>query len=199
MAAVSHLPEPILSVDLPNQNTADPRPLFRAAFKNLTRWTHGQHPVKPPAARYFDGTVDTTDAFIPNTDVDGHFAGGVRLPHVESTVQGHVAGAPAGRHTPLNPLGQSPFHAFRLLSGTFTCFSEEEILGRYGTHHQYVKRVKRAADTLAAKGYITPKDWWELIVAAQDVSFPAVCDDEGNDATLSAGEAGRSSTTRPSR
>src|SRR5688572_19511540 len=60
MAAVSHLPEPILPLGLPNQNTADPRPLFRAAFENLTRWTHGPQPVEPPAARYFDGTVDAT-------------------------------------------------------------------------------------------------------------------------------------------
>jgi hypothetical protein len=199
MAAVPHLPKPILSVDLPNQNTADPRPLFRAAFKNLARWTHGPHPVKPPASRYFDGTVDATGAFIPKTDVDGHFAGGVRLPHVESTMHGHVAGAPAGRHTPLNPLGQNPFHPFQFISGTFTCFSEEEILGRYGTHQQYVKRVQRAADSLAAKRYITLKDKWALIVAAKDVEFPALCDDDGNDATLSAGESGRVSTTRPPR
>jgi hypothetical protein len=109
-----------------------------------------------------------------------------------------VAGAPAGRHTPLNPLGQNPFHAFKFLSGTFTCSSEEEILGRYGTHHQYVKRVQRAADTLAAKRYVTLEDSWALIAAAKDVSFPAVCDDGGHDTARSDGEAGRISTTRPS-
>ena len=108
MAGISHLPEPILPVDLPNQNTADARPIFRAAFKNLTRWTHGPHRVKPPASRHFQGSVDATDAFIPTTDADGHFAGGLRLPHVESTVHGHVAGAPLGRHRPLNPLGAEP-------------------------------------------------------------------------------------------
>ena len=43
MAAISHLPEPILPLGLPNQNTADARPIFRAAFDNLTRWTHGKH------------------------------------------------------------------------------------------------------------------------------------------------------------
>ena len=56
-----------------------------------------QTPDQPPAARYFRGSVDATGAFIPMTDADGHFAGGVRLPHVESTVNGHVAGAPLGR------------------------------------------------------------------------------------------------------
>ena len=43
MAAISHLPEPILPLGLPNQNTADARPIFRAAFNNLTRWAHGKH------------------------------------------------------------------------------------------------------------------------------------------------------------
>ena len=192
MAGVSHLPEPILSFDIPNQNAADPRPIFRAAFKNLTRWTRG---VTPPAARHFEGHVDPTDAFIPTTDADGHMKGGVRLPHVESLVQGHAAGAPLGRHTPLNPLGLNPFHPFVFLSGTFTCFSEEEILGRYGTHHQYVKRVRRAADHLAAKKYILQEDRKALILAATLVTFPAACDDDGNDG-VTPGRGGPISTPR---
>ena len=55
MAGISHLPEPILPLGLPNQNTADARPIFRAAFDNLTKWTHGKHRETPPAARYFRG------------------------------------------------------------------------------------------------------------------------------------------------
>jgi hypothetical protein len=173
MAGVSHLPEPILSLGLPNQNTADPRPLFRAAFENLTRWTHGHQAVTPPPGRYFEGRVDATEAFIPTTDIDGHFAGGVGLPHVESTVDGQVAGAPLGRRAPLNPLGQDPFHPFVFLSGTFTRFSDGELLSRYGSHQRYVKRVKRAARDLAAKRYITQEDGRALILAAQQEPFPA--------------------------
>ena len=110
MAGISHLPKPILDlVEISNQNTADARPIFRAAFDNLTRWTHGKHREEPPDARYFRGSVDGTEAFIPTMDIDGHFAGGVRLPHVESTVHGRAAGAPLGRHTPLNSLGLDPF------------------------------------------------------------------------------------------
>ena len=139
MAGISHLPEPILSLGLPNQNTADARPIFRAAFDNLTRWTHGKHREKPPASRYFKGSVDATDAFIPTTDADGHFAGGVRLPHVESTVHGRVAGAPLGRYAPLNPAGLDPFHPFVFLGGTFTRFSDDELLSRYASRRQYVQ------------------------------------------------------------
>lgn len=172
MAGVSHLPAPILPLGLPNQNTADARPIFRAALENLTRWAHGRHPVAPPASRYFEGTVDATDAFIPTKDGDGHFAGGVRLPHVESKVHRRVAGAPLGRHTPLNPLGQDPFHAFQFLSGTFTRFTDDELDGRYASRHQYVKRVKCASGDLASKRYITQKDRKALIAAARVEALP---------------------------
>jgi hypothetical protein len=171
MAGVSHLPEPILPLGLPNQNLADARPIFRAAFKNLTSWTHGKHRHEPPAARYFEGSVDGTDAFIPAKDADGHFAGGVRLPHVESSGQGRVTGAPLGHYTPLNPLGLDPFHPFVLLSGTFTQFSDDELLDRYASRHEYVARVRRAADELAARRYITNEDRKALIAAAVSVPF----------------------------
>jgi hypothetical protein len=157
---------------VPNQNTGDARPLFRAAFDNLTRWTHGKHRNKPPAARYFKGGVDATDAFIAKTDADGHVAGGVRLPHVASEVHGRLAGAPLGNHTPLNPRGLDPFHAFVFLGGTFTRFSDEDLLARYSSRYRYATRVKRAADDLAARGYITNRDRKALIVAAADEPLP---------------------------
>jgi hypothetical protein len=200
MSGVSHLPEPILSLGIPNQNTADPRPLFRAAFNNLTRWTHGSCPVTPPAARYFQGGVDATGAFVPTTDADGHFAGGVRLPHVESTVQGRVAGGPLGAHTPLNPQGLDPFHPFVFLGGTFTRSSDAEILGRYGSQDHYVRRVKRAADSLAAKRYISYSDRTALIVAAENAPFPAgpPDDDDGNDFAPGGGSEQASTPRTPS-
>ena len=172
MAGISHLPEPILALGLPNQNTADARPIFRAAFDNLVRWTRGRPGDRPPASRYFDGDVDATGAFIPATDGDGHFAGGLRLPHVESEVHGHMAGAPLGRHTPLNPLGLDPFHPFVFLSGTFTGFTDDELLGRYASRHDYVKRVQRAAVHLAAERYITSEDRTALIAAARRTPLP---------------------------
>lgn len=166
MAGIAHLPEPILPLGLPNQNTADARPIFRAAVDSLARWAQGEHRNTPPSALYFEGTVDATDVFVPTTDADGHFAGGLRLPHVESNVHGHVAGAPLGRHTPLNPLGLNPFHPFVFISGTFTPFSDDELRARYASPHDYVKRVKRAANHLAAKRYITNDDRKALIDAA---------------------------------
>jgi hypothetical protein len=184
LAGVSHLPEPILPLGLSNQNTADARPIFRAAFDNLARWTHGKHRDTPPASRYFEGRVDETDAFVPITDADGHFAGGVRLPHVESEVRGRMAGAPLGRYTPLNPNGLDPFHPFVFIGGTFTRFGDAELLSRYPSRREYVKRVGRAADHLAASRYITDKDWKALIAAAHHEPLPCHdSDDDGNDFT----------------
>ena len=173
MAGLSHLPQPILPLGVPNQNTADARPIFRAAFHNLTTWVlHGKR-NNPPAAQYFAGSVDAADAFIPTTDADGHFARGLRLPHVESQVHGHVAGAPLGNHTPLNPLGLNPLHPFVFLSGTFMPFTDDELRARYSSRQQYVARVRRAANQLAASGYITNEDRNALIVAAEHEPLPA--------------------------
>ena len=172
MAGISHLPEPILSLGLPNQNTADARPIFRAALENLTKWARDNDRESPPPSRYFSGSVDAIDAFVPMTDGDGHFAGGVRLPHVESTVHGRVAGAPLGRHTPLNPLGLDPFNPFAFISGTFTRFSDDELLDRYRSRDQYTRRVRRAADHLATNGYITNPDRTALITAAAHEPLP---------------------------
>jgi hypothetical protein len=167
MAGVAHIPESIFPLGLPDQNTADARPLFRAAFDNLARWARRKHGHKPPPSRFFHGHIDASDAFVPTTDADGHYAGGVRLPHVESQVHGRVAGAPLGNHGPINSVSAQPF-PFVFLSGTFTRFSDQELLARYPTRHWYVKRVRRAADELEAKNYITRKDRKALIAAAED-------------------------------
>ena len=165
MAGIAHIPESIVAFGLPNQSSADPRPVFRAAFDNLARWVRsGKHGPKPPPSRHLEGSLDANGAFTPTKDADGHFAGGVRLPHVESRVQGRVAGAPLGNYTPLNPSD----NVFFLLGGTFTRFNDQELLARYPTRHGYVKRVKRAADDLADRDYITRKDRRALLKAAED-------------------------------
>ena len=149
-----------------------PRPIFRAALENLTRWTSGNHRESPPPSQYFRGSVDAIDAFVPMTDVDGHFAGDVRLPHVESTMHGPVAGAPLGRHTPLNPLGLDPFNLFVFVSGTFTRFSDDELVDRYESCEQYAEQGQARRYYLAASGYITNTDRMALIAAAKRETLP---------------------------
>ena len=58
MAAISHLPKPILDVGVANQNPADARPIFRAAFDNLVRWMVVCH-HRPPAIFKVASTVRT--------------------------------------------------------------------------------------------------------------------------------------------
>jgi hypothetical protein len=158
ISGVSHIPTPVFALaDVKNQNSGDPRPVFRAAFENLTTWVRCGF-RKPPASRYLQGDVDANDVFVPAKDDDGHFAGGVRLPHVA---------VPLGNHAPLNDAGLDPFNVFTLLGGTFQRFGNLELLARYPTHSGYVRRVRRAADELAAKDYITHKDRKALIAAAE--------------------------------
>ena len=51
---------------IPSQNTGDARPLFRAAFDNLARWTHARHRRKPPAARLLQGWRGRDRRFHPD-------------------------------------------------------------------------------------------------------------------------------------
>ena len=44
-----------------------------------------------------------------------------------------------------------------------------------------MKRVKRVADRLAARRYISHRDKWALIAASAHQPFPPECDDDGND------------------
>ena len=111
-------------------------------------------------------------ALAPIADADGHFAGGVRLPHVGSTSDGRVAGAPLGQHTPLHPLGLDPFNPFVFFSGTFMRFGDDELRDRYLSRDLYARRVGRAADHLAASGYITSPDRMALIAAAEREPLP---------------------------
>jgi len=59
------------------------------------------------------------------------------------------------------------------LSGTFTRFSDDELLSRYPSRADYVQRVKRAANDLAARRYITQEDRKALIAAAEHELLPA--------------------------
>ena len=135
-------------------------------YENARGYIYAEITVHGSVARA-DGSVG-----VYSVPADGHFAGGVRLPHVESTVHGRVAGAPLGRYTPLNPLGLDPFNPFVFISGTFTRFSDDDLLDRYRSRERYAGRVRRAADQLAARGYITHTDRMALIAAAEREPLP---------------------------
>ena len=128
--------------------------------------------MPPPPARHFQGGVDGSNAFVPVLDGDGNWEGGLRLPHVSSTVRESRAGAPLGTYDPLNDAGLDPFNAFALISGTFNRFSDAEILARYPTRQTYVRRVALAALALAKQHYITDEDAAAFVEAAQNEQLP---------------------------
>ena len=72
--------------------------------------------------------------------------------------------------------------SFVFLGGTFTRFTDDELLSRYASRRQYVRRVTRAANHLAARGYISNQDRKALIAAAEEEPLPChQGDDDGND------------------
>ena len=186
LAGVSHLPAVVLPVLSENQNPADFRPVFRAAFHNLTLWmTDG---IDPPPSKYLEGEVipegeELAGALITDLDEDGNALGGLRLPHMEQNFDGEVAGAPLGTYTGLKAVDLEALEAaiaadggaytpddrfyrlpvleeapFVAVGGSFTPFSDEELAERYPDHETYVNRVTRAADFLFAGGYILEED-----------------------------------------
>jgi hypothetical protein len=171
MAAVAHIPKPVLDLGVPNQSIGDPHPIFRQAFDNLNRWV--RNGTNPPASRFYTGTVDGTNQFVPVIDGDGNWAGGLRLPHVGSTINGLAAGAPLGVYEPINAAGFGPpFNPFAYLSGTYTRYSDDELQTRYPTRTDYVNLVSRAANNLAQTRYISQADANAIIAQAQVEPLP---------------------------
>jgi len=182
IAGIAHIPKTIVDLGVPNQSISDAKPVFRSAYQNLTLWT--RLGVTPPGSKYLDGTVDGAGNFVPVPDADGNWLGGLRLPHVTSTVAGHPAGAPLGVNGGLNPAGVDPFNIFLWLGGTFTRFSDTDLASRYPTRLKYVERVSLAAAALGVARYLTVADVQALIHQSLVEPLPGLRD--GTEADLEA-------------
>jgi hypothetical protein len=174
MAGVPHLPTVVFPGLAENQNPADFRPVFRAAFRNLTLWT--TEAVEPPPSMFIAGEVITEGPpeaiglLETALDEDGNALGGLRLPHMEQEVDGQVVGAPLGTYTGLNAdadLEADPANILVAIGGTFEPFGEEELRERYPDDATYLRRVTRAADRLLEAGYILEQDRDAFVEEAQ--------------------------------
>lgn len=165
------------------QNPADPRPFFRARVKDLYAWMEMDVPPPPPIN--VAGTIDQNMMFVPETDADGNWLGGIRLPHMETILTGSVAaGAPLGTYGGVDPqfiVDPTVFppvaHIWPMVGGIFIPFPEEEVMRRYPTHEDYVERIRLAAQNLLDNGYILQADYDAYIAKAeleypQDVELP---------------------------
>jgi hypothetical protein len=121
--------------------------------------------MQPPVIR------QTLTMLVPRVDVDGNEMAGVRSVLLE---------APLGTYTGWNPIangffkgqiqalggGYIPFaktKAERLASGDPRLSLEE----RYGSHDNYVARVKAAAERLVQERFLLPDDAARLVAQAQ--------------------------------
>ena len=170
IAGVSHIPatEADFRQDgMPDQNIADFGPAFRAALVNLEEWLDGQNPP-PSASIELEGTrsktVDGVGVRSAIRDADGNAKGGVRLPHLATTLaDGKQSGAPLGSYTGIAWNYQNK-NGFFVISGTFTSF---KIKALYPTHETYVAAVTAAAQDLVAKRYILAEDADAYIAEAE--------------------------------
>lgn len=145
------------------------------------------NPCPPPAPnpsedRYLD---------CPRGGEDGAMAGGLRLPHVVTEVDGELAGAPLGGYNGLNTatpwklLPHTPPFLFGLprlsnaiaIGGRFDRFTDQELIDRYGTNTkvvddaisgQYIGAVARAAEYAESQGWISEDEKRDYIQTAQD-------------------------------
>jgi Alpha/beta hydrolase domain len=162
LPGVSHLPTAVIDVSsfgATRQNPADVRPFVRGAFRNLKDWV--KHNVAPPPAFPMEGAVDAAGNFIPDRDADGNALGGIRLPHMPTTLDpsGLPAGAPLGAYGGIEPAGL-PSNLFLILGGTFDPFSQQQLEKRY-PNRTYELLISRAADHLFDQGYIIEADLQE--------------------------------------
>ena len=173
LAGVAHLPTAAFPGLADNQNPADFRPVFRAAFHNLALWT--TEGIEPPPSQFIEGEIvtegESAGVLITHVDEDGNAVGGLRLPHMVQEVDGQVAGAPLGTYTGLkldvDAEAEPPINVYAVIGGTFTPFSDEQLAARYADHDTYVYRVTRAADALLAGGYILEQDRDAYVVEAE--------------------------------
>src|SRR2546422_668580 len=180
------------SVGNPQQNTVSSRPVFRALFTSLTDWLddddvdgehhNGAHHVgehdgegddhgeAPPASVAIDSLnqdpgidpVAVNLALELVRDADGNAVGGIRLPHVRTTVKGKQIGAPLGlyngRFLATDSSAPRGRRFFLEITGTFTPFSAPTLCERYTDHDGYVDSVARGAAHARKHGWILSAD-----------------------------------------
>jgi Alpha/beta hydrolase domain len=140
-------------------------PVSRATLLHLDRWVAAN--TAPPANRLMplepatgDPDVLAAPKHLPNAvierprrDADGNVLGGVRLPDVAVPLGVHAA-------------QQDPKSFGCSLAGAFLPFSDSKLAERYKNRDDYVNRVRIAARSLEADGFLLPDDAAVIIAAA---------------------------------
>ena len=170
--APSHIPSSLVDfrgLGALRQNPVGAFPVYRAALANLQRWIGG---TEPPPSIYItlrEGPPEDLlgDPLRPAVhDADGNALGGVRLPHLRTTLPGgKVVGAPLGTYNGLD-LAFKDTNDYFLISGTFAPFAPDRLRALYRTREAYVSAVAEAAKDLVAKRYLLQEDADTYVEAA---------------------------------
>jgi hypothetical protein len=140
-------------------------PVSRATLLHLDKWVAAN--TAPPANRLMPLEPATGDPEVlaapktspkavierPKRDADGNVLGGVRLPDVAVPLGVHAA-------------QQDPASFACALAGAFLPFDDAKIAARYKNRDDYVNRIRIAARSLEAEGFLLPDDAAVIIAAA---------------------------------
>ena len=202
ITGTSHLPEaffPLKAAEFrdaahSDQNYADPFPVFRAMFEHLRAWVQEDQP--PPPNAVIEGTVGTaaqplfsgaswgssgTDVFVESTGPYGSPLGGIRLPHLRTTLDnGRQIGAPLGiyrgTHCNNDPVPATfildcqmsgDMEIYNIGGGTFTAYDASTCSALYGNPGRYTSAVNTAVGYAIAQGWVLPEERRAIVNAAE--------------------------------
>lgn len=212
IAGAPHIPTPFIPLKLvglreeraAEQNYVEMAPVLRAMAEHLRGWIEAGS--APPPSVFLKGRVarlaaplfstaswgsDTPLAFVTKLGEDGNVLGGVRLPHVRTTLPSGIrVGGPLGLYRGTE-CGTDPIESTYILScalsgdvniynmagGTFTPYPEVDVglcSVFYPSHRSYADAITKAAEHAVAEGWILPEEVDSIVTAAEQkaLEFP---------------------------
>jgi Alpha/beta hydrolase domain len=205
IAGAPHIPTPFIPLKLvglredeaAEQNYVEMAPVLRAMAEHLRGWIEAGS--APPPSVFLKGRVarlaaplfstaswgsDTPLAFVTKLGEDGNVLGGVRLPHVRTTLPNGVrVGGPLGLYRGTE-CGTDPTESTYILScglsgdvniynmagGTFTPYPEVDVRlcsVLYPTHEFYTDAITEAAEHAVAERWILAEEVDSMVAAAE--------------------------------
>lgn len=186
----------IRPADEAEQNYADLAPLFRAMMDHLLDWTGGT--AQPPPSAFLKGNVgrlaeplfsssswgaDNQQVFLTRLGEDENVLGGVRLPHVRTTLPGgqaiggplgiyrgtHCNNDPAPREFVLDCQLGGDVNIYNMAGGSFTPYAGNgpECTAFYPSHDSYGAAVSAAAEQAVAQGWVRAEEVASIVANAE--------------------------------
>jgi Alpha/beta hydrolase domain len=212
VAGAPHIPTPFIPLKLvglreeeaAEQNYVEAAPVLRAMAEHLRGWIEAES--APPPSVFLKGRVarlaaplfstsswgsDTPLAFVTKLGEDGNVLGGVRLPHVRTTLPNGVRiGGPLGLYrgtecgadptdsTYISSCGLSgDVNIYNMTGGTFTPYPKADMQlcsVFYPTRQSYTNALTEAAEHAVAERWILAEEVDSIVATAEQkaVEYP---------------------------